>query len=104
MGYGSYVTDGLYTDPLDSLWGGGGGGVVLEMITGTLYTVYSYIHTQYLFSVDSQSVSWTPFSPDHFTSFVAGLSCSPLHTADTKVLRYPVANVLMYQSEPSLIV
>lgn len=41
---GFYVTGGLYTDPLDSP-GGGVWGVVLEMITGTLYTVYSYIHT-----------------------------------------------------------
>lgn len=61
------VVDGFYADPLDS-----SSGIVLEMITGTLYTVYSYIYTQYLLSVDSQSASWTLFTPDRLMLFVAG--------------------------------
>lgn len=73
MIYGFYVTGGLYTDPLDSP-----GSIVLEMITGTLYTIYSYIYTQDLFSVDSQLASRTPFTPDRFMRFVAGLSHSRL--------------------------
>lgn len=45
---GSTWPAGLYADPLASPRGVLGG-FVLEMITGTLYTVYSYIHTVSLF-------------------------------------------------------
>lgn len=45
MGYGSYVTDGLYTDPLDSLWGGGGGGCAWNDHWYSVYSIFIYTHT-----------------------------------------------------------